>query len=287
MSISLRIDPAVFHRGFRHHGFVVEHALVGHPLLALDALVELGRRWPRELVECNAGHVPVAPDPTRSIARTEPLHEVLHAIGERPSWVVLKNLERDPAYRDLVDRCLDEVRIFSEASCPGMNKREAFVFVSSPGSVTPFHMDPEHNFLLQIRGDKTIAQYDPVVLHEEQLERFYGGGDRSLPYREAFDAHARRHRIGPGQGLYFPVTTPHWVRVGDEPSISLSITFRTEESNRREHVYRVNRLLRRAGIVPLGYGRSHARDVCKVAAFSAARAVYRVVRGLGRSIEHA
>ena len=32
--------------------------------------------------------------------------------------------------------------------------REAFIFISSPNTVTPYHMDPEYNFLLQIRGTK-------------------------------------------------------------------------------------------------------------------------------------
>ena len=43
---------------------------------------------------------------------------------------------------------------------------EGFIFVSSPGSVTPYHIDPERNFLLQVRGNKTMHMFD--------------GSDRSL-----------------------------------------------------------------------------------------------------------
>ncbi|MEZ5892338.1 MAG: hypothetical protein R3C58_04235 [Parvularculaceae bacterium] len=32
-------------------------------------------------------------------------------------------------------------------------------FRLSPGAVTPFHMDPEHNILLQIAGEKTFTIY--------------------------------------------------------------------------------------------------------------------------------
>ena len=40
-----------------------------------------------------------------------------------------------------------------------MYKREAFIFVSSPNAVTPFHMDPEHNILMQLRGTKTMTLF--------------------------------------------------------------------------------------------------------------------------------
>jgi cupin superfamily protein len=278
VSVCLRIDETAFRRGFQQRGFLIEHSLADHPLLGLEALTELARRWPRASIECNVGHVPVAPDPARPITLDVPAHEVLQTIAERPSWVALKNLEADPAYRALTDRLLDEVRGLSEAASPGMCTREAFVFVSSAGSVTPFHMDPEHNFLLQIRGSKTIAQYDPLVLSEQEIERFYMDGQRSLKYREELDIAARRYELRAGSGLYFPVTTPHWVKVGSEPSISLSITFRTEESNRREHVYRMNAHLRRFGLRPTPYGRSRWRDALKEAAFVGARSIHRLTR---------
>jgi len=50
-----------------------------------------------------------------------------------------------------------------------MCEREAAIFVTSPGSVTPYHMDKEINFLLQIRGTKTISVFsasDREVLSE-------------------------------------------------------------------------------------------------------------------------
>ena len=65
--------------------------------------------------------------------------------------------------------------------------REAFIFVSSPGAVTPFHIDPEWNFLLQVRGRKIIHVFpadDRSLVSEEELERFYSGGHRNLAFRE-------------------------------------------------------------------------------------------------------
>jgi hypothetical protein len=59
-----------------------------------------------------------------------------------------------------------------------MTERKAFIFVSSPGAVTPYHVDFEYNFLLQIRGDKNITVFDAFdrsLLSEVQRERFVSG----------------------------------------------------------------------------------------------------------------
>ena len=78
-------------------------------------------------------------------------------------------MERDPEYAALLDACLGEVEALGHADARQIDHREAFVFVSSPGSVTPYHIDPEWNFLLQVRGSKTITVFpagDPSILSE-------------------------------------------------------------------------------------------------------------------------
>src|SRR3546814_7348487 len=68
-----------------------------------------------------------------------------------------------------------------------MLHREAFIFLSSPGSVTPFHMDPEHNIMLQIRGEKTMTVFpagDEELVPAVQSEAFHAGGHRNLDRRE-------------------------------------------------------------------------------------------------------
>ena len=47
----------------------------------------------------------------------------------------------------------------------------ARIFVSSPGAVTPFHMDHEHNFILQIRGNKKLYTWDPMDPQHHQQTR--------------------------------------------------------------------------------------------------------------------
>jgi len=135
-----------------------------------------------------------------------------------------------------------------------MQRREGFIFLSSPGAVTPFHIDSEYNFLLQVRGSKTVSMWDPAdrfVLPEEELERFYATFvHRNLPWRDVFQTTAFVLPLAPGEGLHFPVTVPHWVKNGPEVSVSFSITFRTADSERRELLYKANARLRKLGLSP-------------------------------------
>jgi len=163
---------------------------------------------------------------------------------------------------------------------PGQHGREGFIFVSSPGATTPFHIDPEHNFLLQIRGTKCGAMFDPTdrhVISERELEGFYSGAHPNLVYREGYEAYAEQIKLEPGQGLHFPVVAPHYVRNGDQVSISFSITFRSELSRQRESLYRFNGALRRLGLMPRPVSESAGVDRAKLRVLSAARGLRRLV----------
>lgn len=274
MAPLLRIDPDTFRTGFNTRPFVIGHELAGHPLFSLTRLVELARSLSENRVEYNPGDVPLTLDPKRTPRTGLSIEETIRRIEHCRSWLVLKNVEQDPEYRDLLDACLDEIGLFSESLAPGMQAREGFIFISSPGSVTPYHMDPEHNFLLQIRGDKHIHMFDGrdrELLSERDLEGFLSGGHRNLVFKDAYDEKAFVFDLTPGNGLHFPVTFPHYVKNGGQVSISFSITFRSPASERRATVYKVNARLRRLGLAPTPVGRSPALDSMKVHAFGAAR----------------
>src|SRR5262249_33173022 len=141
--------------------------------------------------------------------------------------------------------------------------REAFVFLSSPGSVTPYHIDPEWNFLLQVRGSKLMNVFPAELLTEPELERFYSGAHRNLVFRDEYQKRATVFELHPGEGAHVPVTAPHWVKNGPEVSVSFSITFQTRASERRGLVYRFNHALRARGWDPTPVGRSPWRDALK------------------------
>ena len=87
--------------------------------------------------------------------------------------------------------------------------------------------------------------------------------------------------LNPGQGLHFPVEAPHWVQNGSELSISFSFTFRTDESERREVLYRMNHKLRKLGLSPAPVGKSKLVDGGKFALVRAARLLKRGIPGRG------
>lgn len=259
--------------------FLVRHRLAGHTLFSLERLVELARRLPASRVEYNAGNVPLSLDPARTPRTGLSAEETIRRIAECNSWLVLKNVEQDAQYAELLDRCLAEVRAHSETLAPGMLDRESFIFVSSPGSITPYHMDPEQNFLLQVRGTKSISILDPAdpeVFPDNEVERFYSGAHRNLVLREAVRAKACTFALAPGLGVHVPVTAPHWVQNGPEVSVSYSITFQTRASLRSAHAHRMNASLRRLGLHPSPVGRSALRDELKQWLFRARRRAARL-----------
>src|SRR5262245_1307065 len=229
----LAIHPDTFNAQFARTPFLVPHRLSGHELFSLARLVELSKRLPASLVEYNAGEVPVGLDPARTPRNGLSPDETIRRIAECRSWLVLKNVECDPEYGLLLEACLAEVRAASARLTEGMRDPRAFIFVSSPGAVTPYHMDPEENFLLQLRGTKTMSVFDRTgrsVVSESQIERFLTGAHRNLAWCDDFQRRARTFELQPGVALHVPFAAPHWVQNGPEVSVSFSITFNTRAS---------------------------------------------------------
>ncbi len=279
----LNIDNAIFQTDFARRPFRIEHNLVDHPLFQLPRLIELAGALPGKKVEYNAGNIPVNQAPDKTPRTGLPIEETIRRIEECRSWMVLKNVELDPNYRELLDACLEEV--FARApSHRDAGLREAFIFISSPGSVTPYHMDPELNFLLQIHGSKQFHVFpsgDRSLLSEVELERFYSGAHRNLVFRDEYQEKATTFELQPGDGVHVPVTDPHWVKVGDESySISFSITFQTLACERRAALYSINHALRQKGRTPTAVGQSPLRDTLLYAKHRIGR---RLQRLLGRA----
>ena len=278
----LEINADEFRASFNRQPFLIGHHLAGHPLFELPRLLELAARLPEACVAYNAGDISVAEGLYRGPRNGLSVEETIRRIEDCQSWMVLKHVEADAEYNALLDSCLDEVQRHSEPLAPGMRKREGFIFISSPRSVTPYHLDPEYNFLLQVRGSKTVHiwnPHNPAVLTDEELEDFFTSEEqKNLKFRDEYEQQASVFELTPGRGLHFPVTSPHWVQNGDGVSVSFSITFQTPASERRAVVYGVNAALRRRGWKPTPAGRSVMLDAMKYNAWRIARRLKRVIR---------
>lgn len=254
---------------------VLEHSLRSHPLLDFEALADLAEALPERSIEYNFADLPVGvdgkPDPTGI-----PIGETIRNIGTSGSWAALKNIEQHPGYAALIDELLDELRHAIEPRTGKMMTRQAFVFVTSPGGVTPYHFDPEHNILLQIRGSKVMTQFpagDSRFAPDETHEAYHTGGPRELKWRDELEAGGTEFAIAAGEALFVPVMAPHFVRNGPEPSISLSITWRSEWSYAEADARAFNAMLRRHGVNPVQPGRWPNQNRAKSYAWRALRKV--------------
>ena len=205
------------------------HSLGQHPLLELDALAALAESLPAASIEYNFADLPLGID-GKPAPTGIPIGETIRRIGETGSWAALKNIEQAPAYAGLLHDLLAELRGAIEPRTGRMMKLQGFVFITSPGGVTPYHFDPEHNILLQVRGSKVMTQFpagDARYAPDETHEAYHTGGGRELHWRDELLAGGREFPLAPGEALFVPVMAPHFVRNGPEPSVSLSITWRS------------------------------------------------------------
>lgn len=278
----ISFDLVTFHEKFNRTPFLVQHRLSSHPLFTLPKLVELSRRLPASSVKYNDGGLKVTADLENAPPTELSVQETINRIEDRCSWMVLKNVHEDPGYREVLMGCLKDIEEYSEELEPGMCEPRAFIFISSPNSVTPFHIDPEINFLLQIRGSKRMSIFDPLdreILPETKLEQFFLAEHLGIvQYHDHFQPRAFIAEITPGIGVHCPVTAPHWVQNGPDVSISFSITFRSAPSRRRRDIYWINAHMRRLGFSPSAFGESMWRDQLKYKLFRALAAAKKVMR---------
>lgn len=280
----LAIDQDKFDRHFPEQGFTIQHRLADSPLFELPRLIELSKTLPEEQVEYNAGNVGINQDPGKTPRTGLSVAETIARIETCQSWLVMKYIGCDPEYKRLLDECLDQVDGYASRHLSGLDTRAGFIFITSPASITPFHFDPEHNFLLQIQGEKALHLFDNrdrSILAEEHIEDKYinPGAHRNQQFKEEFQAKAKTYNLLPGDGLFVPINAPHWVKNGPQVSISFSITFLSKQAKRQARLYTLNGFLRqRLGLTPTPVGQNKNLDAFKHSGCLALRSAQKLLR---------
>ena len=280
MSQVLELDPQQLSDSFSERPFAVRHGLVDHPLLTLDSIAELAETLqPGQVEQHLAANVSeLLPGGVAPQADMTPA-EIARGIETNGCWMVLKHIESDPKYGALLDEALSEVVPHVAGREGGESRREAFMFLSAPNSVTPSHFDPEHNLLLQVRGTKevTVGEFPASVDVERELERYYAGGHRNVDW---LPANEHVFNMDPGDGVYIPVHAPHMVRNGPTASISFSITFYTRDVDRDVDVYSMNARMRKLRLSPAPPGSHPGSDKLKAGLWRGVRKGGRLMRDL-------
>ena len=255
------------------------HRLRDHPLMQLDALAVLGETLPDRSVEYNRADLPIGLNGEKAPGNGIGIGETIRTIASSGSWAALKNIEQIPAYADLLNALLEELRPTIEARTGAMLKPQGFVFITSPNGVTPYHFDPEHNILLQLMGSKVMTMFpagDARYAPDQTHETYHTGGGRELFWRDELLHGGKKWSLQPGEALYVPVMSPHFVNNGPSPSVSLSITWRSEWSFAEADARAFNGLLRKLSLNPRATGRWPATNRAKALCWR----IYAKARGL-------
>ncbi|HVR63148.1 MAG TPA: cupin-like domain-containing protein [Polyangia bacterium] len=249
------VDWASFDRGRVQ---AVRHRLTTHPLLTRPPLIELGKRLDAIGRVRTHSNEATAGTPFNYAPSMHPnqksADETLRNIEGAAAWMSLLNVQTDDVYRTLVDEVLDSIKPEIDRVDPGMCYRGGWIFITSPNTVTPFHMDFEHNFILQIQGKKRIYVWEPddtvaVTTHARELFHYRKSRDL-IVWREELRERAHVFDLEPGQGAFMPTTSPHMVENGDNSSITASFTYYTDWTRKLANLHRVRARLRELGVSP-------------------------------------
>ena len=281
----LTADAQAFESQFPLKPFRINHALVGDTRLELPAILELVKSLPRDRIEYNSGKVAVNQDAASTPLVELSPEEVVAKIQTAGAWMVLKRIEHNPVYKGLLEEALMSVakaQGFASLKDAGFTDIQGFLFVSSPGSTTPFHLDSEDNFFVQVHGDKQFSIYDNEdrkIASEDTIE-YAITKHRNIKYDEKFEPKAMHNKLKPGEGVFVPYLWPHWVKTFDSYSISVAITWKTKAVNRRNDLYQVNAMLRDRGMPQAAPGVQPLADEFKLGVY---RAIKMVVDPLRKS----
>lgn len=256
----------------------LQHDFHRHPLLQLPELAKLAA----DLMpggQCRFVHPGMAQDSAFFHLDHHPdgrdIEEVFRRIEESGSWIALYNIEKIPRYRTLLDEILETVRPVIEREQPGIFNLTGFCFISAPPSVTPFHIDRENNFWLQLHGRKVLTVWDASdrgAVPADAVEDFIVNHSlKKVRMTEAGRGSGHEFDSGPGDGVYFPTTSPHmtrtddaWVEPGNGVSVSLGVTFYTSHTQKLARVHQTNRAIRKyLHRSPASPGQSAALDAVK------------------------
>ncbi|HWT18402.1 MAG TPA: cupin domain-containing protein, partial [Variovorax sp.] len=257
----------------------MHHNFHEHPLFQVPELVKLGMDLskldqcrfmdPKRTVASRLAHDSRPPD-GRSI------EEFFQRMEEQGSSVAFYNIEVIPRYQALLMLVVNSMRSLVEREQPDIFRVNGFVFVSAPPSVTPFHIDRENNFWLQLHGHKILNVWDHrdrSIVPAEAVEDFIVTQSLAKArFNEAFLSRGLEFDAQPGDAVYFPSTSPHMTRseigrtaAGDRLSISIGVTFYTAATREVARIHQVNRLMRKCGLSPSYPGESPMADAAKSA----------------------
>lgn len=258
----------LFAANFDHRPFEFRHALHNMEIFQMPALLKLAERCMhnRQYKSHFETGEPVVDGYFGNKPADMTLVQALERIGEGKNWIILKRIHEEPEYRAALAVFIAEL---SELTGTDLGRRYRdpilTIFITSPNRITPYHLDGEANFLAQVQGSKSVFLYnahDPRILTQEEIERYWTGHLLAPRWHDDLSEGQWRYDVSPGVGVFNPATFPHWVKNGDNVSVSVSINFKRVR-NDAIGAYRANYYARKIGLRPTVPGQKPALDRVK------------------------
>ena len=267
-----------FRDDFNINSFLFSHNLAGHPLFELSRLTQLAEsllksqgpgtlRWKNSDSPVDAGWS--QRPPSEQIANVS---DAIQNLDKSGSWVVLYAIQNDPVYGALLEQAIDELEVLSGLPLrEEITWKDCYIFMGSPHAVTPYHVDHETTFLMQIHGDRIARlwdQKDQSLLTNAEIENYYMGDLGGAVYQEKNEGKAYVYQMDAGKGVHHPGLAPHTYKNGDTYSVAMGIHLCLKNADRRARAFQANAFLRKLGLHPTPPGQSPWRDRLKISALS-------------------
>jgi hypothetical protein len=271
--------------------FTFAHQLMGHPALSLANLAETLPALPGGQVFYSSGLLSEKDDFDRAhLDRPNglSLEATIENIRTSNSYIMVRKPEAHASFQPVFEDLLADVRTLCQST--GMANSVVdpmlYLFIASPNSITPFHIDRYSTFLMQFQGSKEVCVFPPWderVASSEICESFMAYGGKRPVWRDEIAPLGHTFQFKPGEALHIPFMAGHHVKNGpDEVSISMSIIFNSSKTAQQSRAMRMNHWMRpalgRIGLAPTPVGRDGLRDAMKASAW---QGCYRAARMAG------
>ncbi len=258
------------------------HGLSSHPLLTLEAIADLARALDPASVTAELADKPLVMSESESsvVVDVDLVADQILALESTNSWFNLINIQQVPRYRALVDEVVDNVAISSGLDPASLTRRTGFLFASSPGAVTSAHFDIEQSLCMQLRGRRVLGmgRFADAAQRQREIDKYWAGIFGRL---DALPEPMVDFALEPDVGVFIPPYTPHWITNGEEPSLSMTVTFFNKSNTDEAAVQAFNHRVRRIGVTPRPFGQRAGSDRAKAAVMRGYGSVKRRLGGAG------
>ncbi len=233
--------------------FKFKHRLMGHPALSLENLGRVIPALPKEQVYYSSGLLSKSDDFDRAHIEHGnglTIEQTIENIRTSDSYIMVRSPEVDASFKPLFNELVGDVGALIRRQGGGdrVVNPQLYLFIASPNSLTPFHIDRYSTYLMQFRGAKEVKVFpggDERVVTAVECENFMARAGQRPTWKPDSENLGTSFHFAPGEALHIPFVAGHYVKNGaDDVSISMSIIFNTRDTAHRIRALLFNQRVR-------------------------------------------